>query len=944
MAAAKHLKYIAVLICLYVASSHADNVNLTAVSKIAQLASPDDIPLSSAQNIAASENKPENSPIMIAAAIGSEFLGKSVKSDPSKITELFDDEHNLRLLELHIGKYRFDELIAAYQQGDILFIPLGIFSELIDLAITTDPTSGIAQGFIFREEHSFYLDANRGEVTIAGTLIRFNKNRVAIRELDDIYVDSITLGKWLPLSLDINLYASRLNIISEKPLPFELRKKREERAKKIHALVADRDQAYPMQKDNYQQWSYPMVNQSARIGFSRDANGDFNGTFGYSTYASADLLYMESAWYLAGTEEDFFEDARVTFARRDPSESLLGSMHATEYAFGHINEPRLEIITRPLDPQPGALVSNYPLARQLQYDSQNFRGPLPPGWEVELYRNNELLDYVASSDNGLYQFDDIPLLFGTNYFRLVFYGPQGQVQEENYRYTLDRTLTQPGKHHYRAQASAGEEFGVRGLLQYEHGFNSALTLAANLATIPLDKRYVFSEPEEQHNYVTAGVRGFFTSMFYRMDFIEDMQSGSALDWEIQTSFRNLIFKVGETYFENGFISEEFPETVRPIEQDTIVELDFAIPASVIPRIPITFDMNRTQYEGGFEITQYGNRLSMQAYGLSISNTLNMTQQTGLVNLFAGNFQISRRAFGFNFRGSASYDIQPESGVNAATFTVDGFRLWNASISSGYSRVIKSDIDEVFFNMNRAHGAYALGLNTRYSTGGVLAVDLTFTIGIGREPRSTTWKPEYRPVATQGAMSVQAFVDKNINGTADTGEETIPNIKVKVNGGHIPQQIDDNGVVYITGVEPYRELDVELALESLEDPLWQPSTVGKRLALRPGYVSQIDFPVIITGEIDGTAYVQLDDQRKEVAGIVIELLDLQGNVVKSVKTEYDGFYLIDKVATGKYQLRVSREQTDSLNLLPVKPTFVIIEADNPIVNGMDFVLQKKFAAD
>jgi hypothetical protein len=939
--AAKYLRYVAILICLYAASSHADYDNHIAVNDSTHSAIPFNTQPATTQDVTAPTSAPANPPVMIAAAIGSEFLNKSLKSDPTKTTTLFDDENNLRLMEVHIGKYRFDDLLTAYQQGDILFIPLGMFSALIDLAITADTTTGIAQGFIFREDRSFYLDANRGEVTIAGKLTRFDKNRVAIRDLDDIYIDSITLSKWLPLTLDINLYASRLNIISDKPLPFELRKKREERARKVYAQADDRERVYPLQKDEYQQWSYPVINQTARAGFSRDISGDFHGTFGYSTYASADLLYMESAWYLAGTEEDFFEDARVTFARRDPSESLLGSAHATEYAFGFINEPRLEIITKPLDPQPGALISNYPLARQLQYDSQNFRGPLPPGWEVELYRNNELLGYIATSDNGLYQFDDVPLLFGTNYFRLVFYGPQGQVQEENYRYTLDRTLTRPGKHQYRALVSEGEEFGVRGIVQYEHGFSNKLSLAANVATIPLDYRYVFSEPEQQHNYLTAGARGFFTSMFYRFDFIEDMQSGSALDWEIQTSFRNLIFKIGETYFKNRFISEEFPETVQTIEHDTIVALDFAIPASLVPRIPITFDMERKQYEGGLEITRFGNRISLQAYGLSIGNTLNFNQQTGLVNLFAGNFQLSRRAFGFNFRGSASYDIQPESGLNAATFTMDGFRLWNSSISTGYSRVIQSDVDEVFFNINRSHGAYALGLNTRYSTGGILAVDLTFTMGLGREPRTMAWKPEYRPVATQGALSVQAFVDKNVNGAADIDEERIPNIKVRVNGGNIPQQVDNNGIVYITGVEPYRELDVELAVETLEDPLWQPSVSGKRIALRPGYVSQIDFPVVITGEIDGTAYIHLEDQRKEVAGVVIELLDLQGNVIKSVKTEYDGFYLIDKVATGKYQLRVSREQTDSLKLLPVSPTFVVVEPENPIVNGMDFVLQKQF---
>ena len=262
------------------------------------------------------------------------------------------------------------------------------------------------------------------------------------------------------------------------------------------------------------------------------------------------------------------------------------------------------------------------------------------------------------------------------------------------------------------------------------------------------------------------------------------------------------------------------------------------------------------------------------------------------------------------------------------------------MSTGVSRALDSKTDQVFFNFNRSHGAYALGLSTRYSTGGVIQADLTFNISLGREPYSGTWIPEYRPIASQGSLSVQAFVDKNLNGSKDSDEQAVPTIKVQVNGGKVPQKPQDSGVVFITGLEPYRELDVDLAVESLEDPLWHPAIIGKRISLRPGHTAKIDFPIIITGEIDGTAYFSIGQNKQGVSGVVIELVDLNNNIVKTAKTEYDGFYLLDKIPAGKYELRVSREQTDKLGLLPVQPTFVVVETDNPIVNGLDFVLQKR----
>ncbi len=884
----------------------------------------------------------QSQPVMLAAAIGSEFLNKNPKISQSTVTKLPEDENSLRLLEAHISKYKLDDLIATYQYKDMIFVPLGFLSELIDLAIRTDPTTGIAQGYIFDENRQFYLDVQRGEITIDGKLQQFDKQRVAVRELDDIYVDSYLLSKWLPLKLDIDLYSSQLKIIPDKPLPFQLRKKREEKIERVRSRESLEPRDYPKQIESYRDWSHPLINQSARVGFIRNASGEFEKTYGYTTYVTADLFRMESDWYLSGSEQDLAEDFRVTFARRDPAGSLLGKMKATEYAIGHINEPRLELVTKPIQTQPGVYAGNFPLARQIQFDSQNFRGPLPPGWQVELYRNNDLLDFQSASTDGQYIFDDVPLLFGQNYFRLVFYGPQGQQREETFTYNLDRSLTIPYTHQYRALVTHDNDFGTRTMAQYDYGISQYLTVATSLASIPLRSEILLSRPEETHNYLTAGLRGFNRIVFYRLDMIEDMQSGSAFDWELQTRWGNAIIKGGETYFVDDFISEEFPVTASPIERRSLAKLDMSIPTSFAPRIPVTFEYERDAYAGGFARSLFTNRVSVQAQGFNISNTINLNRQSGLNDVVSGDAQISRRAFGYNFRGAFNYQLDPESQLSAATFTLDGFRLWNYHIATGFTRAIQSDTDQLFFSANRTHGAYALGFATTYSTGGVLSFNLTFNIGLGHEPRTGAWIPEYRPIATQGAMSVRVFLDKNLNGIKDEDEETIPGIKIRINGGNMPGKSDNNGILYVTGLEPYRELDVDIALETLEDPLWQPATKGKRISLRPGHVAQIDFPILITGEVDGTVAVQFGEEAREVSGVIIELLDMQGNIVQTAKTAYDGFYLLTKLPIGKYQLRISRDQTDSLNLLPVEPTFVIVEPENPIVNGMDFVLQKQFS--
>ena len=876
--------------------------------------------------------------LLLASAIGAEVFKPSRKTRP-ELTELPDTDDNLRLLEIHVGKYQLEDLLPAYQYEDIIFIPLGFFSELIDLAIKSDPASGIAQGFIFNENRRFYLDTKRGEVTLSGKLRQFNRQQAAIRQFDDIYVDSYLIGQWLPMKLDIDLFASRIKIIADEPLPFQLRKQREERIKMIHSRLARQDRDFSLQVDPSRNWSYPLIDQTVRAGVFRDDAGDVSGTFDYTTYATADLMYMESSWYLTGSDEDIVEDGRVTFAKKDPAGKLLGYARATQYAFGHVSEPQIELVTRPFTLQPGLFVSNYPLTRQLQYDSHNFRGDLPPGWEVELYRNNALLDYQAEAIEGQYRFDEVPLLFGNNYFRLVFYGPQGQRREETYTFNLNQSLTPRGKHYYRATTSKDEDFGTRTVLEYDVGITNNLSIASSFSSIPIDQSLLISQPEKNHHYLEAGVRGFLQSVFYRADFIDDSESGSALDWNVQTRLGEVILNVGETYFNDEFISEVFPESTQPIERRSHAKLDAAIPMSYFPRIPVTFEIERDQLQGGTTIDRISNFISAQQHGLAISNTLTMNRHSDFDTSVTGILQASRRAFGYNFRGIINYQTAPDSGLLSASFISDGFRLWKYHIATGVSRDIQNDKDEVFFNMSRSHGAYALGLNTRYSTGGVLAVELNFSMGLGREPRTGSWIADYRPVATQGSLSAQAFLDENGNGRKDSEEQGLEGVKLRINGGTVPESADHDGIVFVNRLEPYRELDVEIALQTLEDPLWQPREKGKRIRLRPGHVSQVDFPVVVTGEIDGTVFIQIGEQKREVRGVIIELVDKEGAVVQTAESAYDGFYLLNQVPVGQYQLRVSSQQTQSLNLRPLPPVPVTITVDNPIVYGQEFVLQK-----
>jgi hypothetical protein len=88
-----------------------------------------------------------------------------------------------------------------------------------------------------------------------------------------------------------------------------------------------------------------------------------------------------------------------------------------------------------------------------EFDRITLEGNLPLGWEVELYRNEVLLEFQSASADGRYRFEDVSLLFGVNVLRLIFYGPQGQQREEVRQVRVDTDQISAGEFRYRIAAN-----------------------------------------------------------------------------------------------------------------------------------------------------------------------------------------------------------------------------------------------------------------------------------------------------------------------------------------------------------------------------------------------------------------------------------------------------------------------------------------------------------
>jgi len=840
-------------------------------------------------------------------------------------------DQDLRIFEVRVKQYIFEDVVTAYQFEDIVLLPLGGLSELLQIAIEVGPAE--ASGFVLQEERSFFLDTSRAEITLQGEIEKYDRGKVHVL-FDDIYVDSNLLGKWLNMSFDVDLFASRIGVRSEIPLPFLQRLEREKRISQALSRMNQNREEYPRHYEPYQNWGVPFVDQTVRLSRRKTESGDTIVNYNYSTYATADLAQHEGSLYFSGNDDDPADEFRLTLGRKDPEGGLLGVMNATEYAFGHLAEPRVALINQPSSIEPGVTVSSAPLGRQSEFDRHRFIGDLLPGWEVELYRNNVLIGYQTEPVNGQYDFQDVPLLLGNNYFRLEFYGPQGQTRTEETRFDLNQSLTRPGEQHYRATVTDDEIDGNRMVLQYDAGIAKRLSLTVNLASIPLDD----IDGRKQHNYLNAGLRTYWDSFYLTFDVIDDTESGAAFEFSMQTRFNDIILGITETSL-NDFFSEEFRPTDVELSRRSKYRIDAAIPPGVLPRIPISFEYTRDEYADGGELTRLDNLVSVNARGVAISNLLTHQEITNQDPITTGSLQLSTNYSDIRLRGSVNYELDPDSELTDVLLTADPGQIGVYRMSVGLNHSLERDLTEYSVSANKSSGRYNLSLGARYNTDAEITLEASLSVGFGREPRRKDWSTEARTLASNGSVSSRVFLDTNQDGIYNANDEPMPDIGFRVGGGFNNLRTDEDGIAFLTGLPVHQSMSITIAPETITDPLWTVALDGVSVVPRPGHAIQLDFPIFISGEIDGTVYVERDGRQFGAGRVIIELLDADDRVVRTASTAYDGFYVMSKIPFGEYRLRVSDKQQIDLGQVAKTIDNLSINNESLFKSGLDFILRE-----
>ncbi|MFW5961455.1 MAG: MSCRAMM family protein [bacterium] len=849
----------------------------------------------------------------------------------------------LVLLEIELEGWRLkEEYLVSYRRGDQLFLPIAQLSNFLEIDFAVDLSSGRAGGIIYSEEDDYLLDLESAEASINGETFNFDKDQVVVNSAD-IYLSAEILSKWLPLDFKADFSQSLLNVESKRPLPLQLEKDRLYRWSNIKDDNSAADETiYPFQENSYSFFSGPFIDQEYRTSYE---NGELQ-PLKIKTDLRADFLFMTGEFRFLSSSDDKTSLSSAKLGRREPEPRLLGPLNAHEFWIGDISQKSIKDIKSSKNIE-GFMVSSFPYDRSDYFDSHSLDGELPEGWEVELYKDDTLIDFASSNEAEEYLFEDLPINYGQNEFTLVFYDELEQKIEKTEVYRVNSSQIPPGEHNYEINYGKDDDH-YTGLLRYGYGLNRDITL--NLDLIEFREQ---ADLEEREHFGKITLTGALSNLNWQGSYLYNADGGWGVDLDLNTDLFDSRIAAEISRF-HDFSSPE----ISGIEERTELEMrrSFSIPGGSIYTI---FDLEQKNSEWDY---------SMESRLFSSFEILDLRFRNYLRNNFyedeiksSGELRATKRFSQYSLRGILDYNFDPDE-LQYLDLNLRGpiqylnersESSWDYNFELGYDYDFINDKDNYFASITRDKEEFEQRLQLSFADGQYTAdfdiekegLNAGLLLGYDKDDNfkaifnlsqslafDHNAKMHSNVSASEGAASLEVYVDQ--------GGEKIPleDIGFEINGSKRDYRTDAEGNVLIPLKADYKT-DIAVDLETIKNPFLVPGEEGISFTPRRGKPYKLEIPFFMTGEITGQVYLQEKEKISGLVGTEVQLIDKDSEqITAAASTSFDGFFYLKEIPPGEYLLKVSDKELERRGLKQSTVESIIFAKEGGYIGNFDILLE------
>jgi hypothetical protein len=557
----------------------------------------------------------------------------------------------------------------------------------------------------------------------------------------------------------------------------------------------------------------------------------------------------------------------------------------------------------------GIAASNSPFYRDAEFGRTTLRGILQPGWEVEVYRNGELIDFTQTDSEGYYELE-VEVDYGSNPLELRAYGPLGEMRIFERAIRVDDGRLPDGSLEYGVAAGACQDDACLAHANADLGLgvDPDWTLRVGCDSYAREGLDHLIHP---YVIVSGLIRDDWT---LRAETTTHARRGAEVGYEPSN---NLRARIGHTHYDTSVEAPILtPDGHRSRSHATL----FWRPLGAGRRQFLTASALRTRAE---HWTQTRAAVGVNSYhsGLRLGGEWRIEQTASdagcdVRRILGASVATALRARwlpplrGTFVRGTLDYDIGESAldrlGLVVARSIGSVFRL---EVNSGWSRLSDGLTLSVALTMSQRL-VHSISRVSRTAGGSLSSATMLEGAVLWNEAIDRVEAVPTR-ASGRGGVSGVVFLDANSNHTRDPGEEGIENVRLTVGG--FSTRTDALGRYSVWDLGPFDATTLAVDLESLENPLWVPMVNQAFVTVLPNGFRKVDIPVVPGSELTGT--VTRDGLRGPtgIAGVRVVLRHLTSGRRFETMTFHDGAFYFLALPPGEFEVSVPDDLLERMGL-------------------------------
>jgi len=787
-------------------------------------------------------------------------------------------------------------------------------SDIFDfLKIKSSLSQGIdsVSGFFLSPQSPYLIDRSRQLILFEGKSYKL-KSSDLVRTETNLYLNTRYFGEVFGLDCKFNFRSLSVTMTTKLELPVMREMRLEQMRQNINRLKGNIrvdsiiPRSRPLLHFGMADWS--MIS-TQEIGTKTDTR--INLALGSIIAGGEANFYLNYDTNEPFTEKQQYYNWR--FVNNDRS-------YLRQTTLGKIGTDATSSIYNPVV---GVKLTNTPTTYRKSFGTYPLSDYTTPGWMVELYVNNVLVDYKKADANGFFSFE-VPLVYGNSNVKIKFYGPWGEERSKEQQITVPFSFLPPKEFEYTLTAGMVEDsthsIFSRGALNYG--------IAKNL-TIGTGVEYLSS--------VTSGTTMPFVTMAIRP------LSAMIVSGEYTYGVRG-----------KGIITYQFPKSID-VELNYIkykpgqkaVNYNYLEERKIIMTLPVkgkSFSFyNRMTYDQivlpgtGYSTAEWLISGAIMGFSANLTNYAMFVSQ-GQPYVYSNLSFSFRLPRGIMFIPQAQYEYSNHELISVKT----GFEKYlfrSGFLSLTYENNIKSKVQSLQFGFRYDLPFTQTGFTARQTNNSTTIMEMARG-SLVVDPQNSYIGANSRTSVGKGGIVFSPFLDLNCNNKRDPGEPKVGGLNIRMSGGLATEDLKDT-TVRISEIEPYTPYLVELDVNSFDNIAWKLKYKSFSVVVNPNIFKLIEIPVSVVGEATGTVTKGSGPNQDGIGRILINIFDQNNRLAGKTLSEPDGFYSYLGLVPGTYEARVDSVQLVKLHLVsvPEKQKLTIKKGPNgDIAEGLDFLLK------